>query len=1783
MRDVTFQDVIRHSSLYVTGGCSIETALAIIRRLTPSEQREFQTKRTCLSRIVSLNLTALRLTCAHTYIKNCTSLAFLYLSHNDILNVWKISLPPSILRLDLRHNKLDNLGNYDYWGLVPHLRSLHLDDNNLSLAAFEALSPLSNLVILTCNNNPALKNPLFRHYIVNLLPSLQFLNGSIISLAERVSYAQVSDYLLQKLSVNIQFMESYPSPLPLNTASREQLRKCYTHYCGTIYDSEKPIKDLVDPFAFDAYNIEILTNDLRTIASMYGRLCPIVTIQRICKGFIVRAKCKSIMSSRSTAATKIQAFYRMTKVYTRYASKIKSRVLTIKHAAITIQRHSRYIVEERHKKQSNQNVCQRERAAIVIARAYRKAVKIRSKHNSIDYISQPDNELRYLRLYIAKTGDSYSNLITIFEQLIQLILSELQISIFAYPDAHPEELTAHTGSQKGFFFSVTITPYQLLKASPSISTKTGEVFDVSIRKRGFKTFASAYSIINANPLEPQEETLQGKILARATSSVTNDLQNSLYQRVMRNLKSTFIPDSTKQAHWEAADCTDTPFILRYDFRLYCISSLFRYLLSEFQFVNFVSFYSEDITDDIEKSIDVGKTIATKHLSHNLYQELVSLVTTGCFSNNTNIPSYRKRRKEKQSFIVIFTEQSLVQTSAACSIQSLFRMWRSNMILTPLELFGRHVGESNINNCRKQLYSDQSRRNSIFANASANLVAALNKKQSDNVESRSNSRLSAFVSAPSIEELQMRFNDYNDETSSLSSTLNTSRLSEPMVNLRDVQYSINESMRVSEYYSQDIKSTASEPILYQTDSTLTPLHHIAQTKSIESDQCIYSNAPVYMHPYPIIRLAIRVSRASQIIQRNFRRILARMKLLVTLKARNVFVETVKHGFFLISRTVADHLFDNCLLNPKSTYKLPHVTSYLGEHSYITLLPPLSEKFKQHLQQLDTPRSNTSSTKSQLDNKEDLLIQKKKRAEVLAGAYEWSLSTDWVFRGYYGSDIITAIGFEYQIDSTSLQTKQTSEAVIRRPKSTLERRSTKLNINVLQNLNYNRIFGHPFLKQWGAIEVYSSKCYMNSILSADSLYQHYLRSFPPETQADVSQNIKGVSYIEHTYKQSDFNFFALPMVAGETKKTSRSISAQIVRGLRSISSLAIGINDDDNSGGQCEIVLDCEPFRTFCTDSRLSYFPRKECDGPMVEDIIPYIRYNTKATLINNLRIIKEGLVFSAPSKDLFSTTICDDFQYVTGGLYCVTHRPGCSIPDLAFKAALLEIWFCNPFRYNYSTTSLSTMCRTFLGSPGIVLTPKSVITTLAALSIQRIMRGHLVRKHFNINRNIHALVKLQDCVDVPIRNAFREKYAIQMIKSVAEEPKKPLGVIRIGQSHEQHGHILSTSALPPTPRKITPRGIASNLIYFQPAQIRTKPKLSYNVSDIMLEGRRVGVLPLILKSNMHPIDVCTDIDSKTYSLDALDVYAKTGKNPATNEARLTEAFYKASKELGHTMNTRTNKLVVAGVQEAKLLDMRPIQNTRKATLLLNELRDLTTKQIAPMLVHDKLRLRDYYRNKIMLPVELHQFVTQHAIKLGCNSRYPSRSNTSSIHRDIESTSSNSSMVLGGTTKELAALNREIERFSLEEDRITEQQNDDELSNTRSNDVIRIDHCSLSKSQSEHFCAQFTEAEELLIQTQLRRTILEKGAAVAKEYCTRHKISLANEINDYSFKLKAEAETCRDYYQVEQAKLKAKVQNSKTIAKCNTVGKHLAGDLVARMRKLDSVLRSDYPSTKDILDS
>lgn len=121
--DVTLQDLIQHSSLYVTGGCSTETALAIIRRLTPFEQQELQTRRAYLSRIVSLNLTALGLKHAHTYVGNCTSLAFLYLPHNELYDIWKIALTPSILRLDLRFNKLDNLGNYHYWSLASQLRS----------------------------------------------------------------------------------------------------------------------------------------------------------------------------------------------------------------------------------------------------------------------------------------------------------------------------------------------------------------------------------------------------------------------------------------------------------------------------------------------------------------------------------------------------------------------------------------------------------------------------------------------------------------------------------------------------------------------------------------------------------------------------------------------------------------------------------------------------------------------------------------------------------------------------------------------------------------------------------------------------------------------------------------------------------------------------------------------------------------------------------------------------------------------------------------------------------------------------------------------------------------------------------------------------------------------------------------------------------------------------------------------------------------------------------------------------------------------------------------------------------------------------------------------------------------------------------------------------------------------------------------------------------------------------------------------------------------------------
>lgn len=1779
--DVTLQDLIQHSSLYVTGGCSTETALAIIRRLTPFEQQELQTRRAYLSRIVSLNLTALGLKHAHTYVGNCTSLAFLYLPHNELYDIWKIALTPSILRLDLRFNKLDNLGNYHYWSLASQLRSLHLDHNNLSLAAFEALSPLSNLVILTCTNNPALENPHFRHYIVNLLPSLQFLNGSVISLAERISYLNLSDSLLQGLSLNIKYMESCPSLSSLDASSLGHLKDCYARYCGIIYDSEKPIKDLVDPFAFDAYNVEVFRDDLRAIASVYQRMCPIVTLQRICKGFVVRARCKTIMCHRSHAATTIQAFYRMFKVYAHYSSEIKLRVLAVKRATLTIQRTYRCMADRWNMEQKDREESHRERAATLIARAYRQMASLQSQCHSLSDASRRNDELRSLRLYVARAGDKYSNLIAIFEQLIQIILSELQISIFAYPDARPEELSLYTHHKAGAF-SATPTDYQLLKAVPSTSMRAGEVFDMCIKKRNFKTFAAAYSIIASSPYEAPKDILHSKALARATSFATKDLHNSLYQRVMRSLESVSLPESTQKAHWDAADGTDMPFILQLDFNLYCISSLFRYLLSEFQLISFASFYPEDMISDVERSITVGKTIATKHLSHSLYQELISLVTAGCFSNSISIPSYRKRAKEKRSVIVLLTEHTLVQTSAACSIQSLFRMWRSNMILTPLELFGYHVEEYSVSPEHRSTLTDQSRRDSALANASANLITALNPRQSTNVVPRSTSRLSVFTSAPSVDDWKTRLNEHDDGLISSSSTVNTSVLSEPLVNLQNTRDS--DYGKSSDCYLPDDKTTVSKTALYQSDSVSILPHHTIPPKSVDSEQGMYSGTPICMHSYPIIRLAIRVSRAAQIIQRNFRRILARMRLLVTLKARTVFVDIVKNGFFLISQTVAGHLFDNCLLNPQSTRKLPHVTSYLGEHSYITLLPPLSEKFKQHIQQLDTSHYSDSSSRPKTNSKEELAAQKQKRAKALAEACDWSLNTDWVFRGYYGSDIVTAIGFEYQLDAASshLFTKDL-ETLNRRPKSKLERRSTQLNMNVLQNLNYNRIFGHPFLKQWGAVEVYSSRCYINSVLSANSLYCHYLRSFPQDSQKGVVQGMQGTGDREQLYNQSDFNFFALPMVAGESKKASQSISAQIICGLRSISSLAVGINGDDTEN-RFEMILDCDPFRTFCSDSRLSYFPHKEHDEAMLEDVTPYIRYNMKATILSNLRIIKEGLVFSLPSKELFSTTLFDDFQYVTGGLYCVTHRPGCSIPDLAFKAALLEIWFCDPFRYNYSTVSLSSMCRTFLGSPGIILTPNSVIMTLATLSIQRVMRGHLVRKQLNIIRNVHALVKLQDYVDAPVRNAFREKYAVQMIKSIVEPPKKPLSVLQLGSFCRQPAHTLSTSALPPTPRKLTPRNTDSSMTYLQPAQIKTKPRFSYNTVEIVREGQRAGVLPLVLKSNIHPIDVRTDIDSKTYSLDALDAYAKTGANPASNETRLIEAFYKASRELGQTMNTRTNRIVVAGIREATLIDPRPAENIQKATLLLNELKDLTTKQPIPMPVHDRLRLQDYYRNKIMLPMELHRFVAQHTVKGGYNDHRSSRKSTaSSVHRDIESTSSNSSVVLGGTLKELTALNREVERFSLEEDRLTELRNDYSFSDTEDDNLACTDHCSSSNNQFGRLHTQFTEAEELAIQTQLRRTILEKDTSAAKEHCAQHKIALAKEVSAYSSKLREEAEVRRTYKHAEQMNLRAKVHNSKAIAKCGTVGKHLAGDLIARMRKLDSVLRSDCASCRKILDN
>ncbi|KAL0219518.1 hypothetical protein P9112_005171 [Eukaryota sp. TZLM1-RC] len=239
--------------------------------------------------VPSLNLTTL------SFPSFFGSLSHVQCSHNLISSLSPFSLCKSISYLDVSHNHLSRIPNASFWSSFTLLEVLFLNHNKLtSFSMMSALCHLTSLKILRLDGNPLTKSSSYRHYIVNSIPSLTCLDHHVVSDSEVIN--------------GLAWSITLPKWQPMSNASQ-------------ISYFKPPItRDILDW----SYYTSLL---LKKVFQIQLEVSPVLLLQRVIRGFLVRKRISFVFLLKSAAVLEIQRVVRGFLVRQWVKRKVKKEVI----------------------------------------------------------------------------------------------------------------------------------------------------------------------------------------------------------------------------------------------------------------------------------------------------------------------------------------------------------------------------------------------------------------------------------------------------------------------------------------------------------------------------------------------------------------------------------------------------------------------------------------------------------------------------------------------------------------------------------------------------------------------------------------------------------------------------------------------------------------------------------------------------------------------------------------------------------------------------------------------------------------------------------------------------------------------------------------------------------------------------------------------------------------------------------------------------------------------------------------------------------------------------------------------------------------------------------------------------------------------------------------------------------------------------------------------------------------------------------------------------------------
>ncbi|XP_038063508.1 uncharacterized protein LOC119734216 [Patiria miniata] len=205
-----------------------------------------------------------------------TRLKICILPGNYITGFVALANCAELVKLDLHSNQISTLPGPEFWRCLPNLKILHLHNNCIGkLDSLQHMGQAGGIQVLTMYDTPISLKKTYRHHVVNSIWSIKALDFHVISDEEIIEDASFGGHFA---SMNPSF---HYNPVP------------HSKKDSTFEDEMSLVQQV-----------------LEEVSSIQAHHSPVLIIQKVIKGFLVRRRQKLLLDTKIWASVCIQRFWR---------------------------------------------------------------------------------------------------------------------------------------------------------------------------------------------------------------------------------------------------------------------------------------------------------------------------------------------------------------------------------------------------------------------------------------------------------------------------------------------------------------------------------------------------------------------------------------------------------------------------------------------------------------------------------------------------------------------------------------------------------------------------------------------------------------------------------------------------------------------------------------------------------------------------------------------------------------------------------------------------------------------------------------------------------------------------------------------------------------------------------------------------------------------------------------------------------------------------------------------------------------------------------------------------------------------------------------------------------------------------------------------------------------------------------------------------------------------------------------------------------------------------------